>query len=185
MARTIHRRTGAGARINADHIVVYWAIVILVVSTGLSGIVMSWSGQLYIAPWFQLPPEFAWTIPVALDVPVATLALASLAMKSRGRLGVATWFTVIAITFTVLSSAANFLYVYDHSHLVDYRAWAGACGKAVAPFITLVMTEVLGALITRPKTIAKPKRRRAAAKSPARRSTPVVAAAAAIDEKAA
>ena len=156
-------RTGAGARINADNIWVYRVIVILVIATGLSGIVMSWSGQLYIAPWFQLPPEFAWTIPVALDVPVATLALASLAMKSRGRNGVARWFVTVAIAFTVLSSAANFLYVYDHSHLADFRAWAGAVGKAVAPFITLVMTEVLGALVTRPKALPRKKARRKAA----------------------
>lgn len=176
MARTLHRRTGAGARINADHIVVYWAIVVLVIATGLSGIVMSWSGQLYIAPWFRLAPEFAWTVPLALDVPVATLALASLAMKSRGRDGVSRWFVTIAIAFTILSSAANFLYVFDASHLHDYRAWAGTIGKAFAPFITLVMTEVLGALITRPKPVPKRKRRAPAAKKPAQsRPTAVVA----------
>jgi hypothetical protein len=144
-------RTGAGARINADNIWVYRTIIILVIATGLSGIIMSWSGQLYIAAWFYLPPVFSWTVPVAFDLPIATLALASLAMKSRGRDGAAKWFTAIAILFTVLSSAANFLYVADHSGLNDYQAWTGAVGKAFAPFITLIMTEVLGALITRPK----------------------------------
>ncbi len=168
-------RTGAGARINADNIWVYRAIVVLVVATGLSGIVMSWSRQLYIAPWLRLQPEFAWTVPVALDGPVATLALASLAMKSRGRMWASQWFTVLALAFTVLSAAANFLYVYDHSHLADYRAWAGALGKAVAPFITLVMTEVLGALVTRPKPV--PRKRKAAAKkrAAARHSAPAAA----------
>lgn len=165
-------RTGAGARINADNIWVYRAIVILVIAVGLSGIVMSWSGQLYIAPWFQLPDVLAWTVPVAFDVPVATLALASLAMKSRGRDGVARWFVTIAVVFTVLSAAANFLYVADHSHLANYQAWTGAVGKAVAPFITLAMTEVLGALITRPKVV---RRRKAATKrkAVARHAAPV------------
>ena len=49
-----------------------------------------------------------------------------------------------------VNPAANFLYVESHTHLIDYQAWTGAVGKAVAPFITLVMTEVLGALVTRP-----------------------------------
>jgi hypothetical protein len=160
-------RTGAGARINADHYFVYLAIVVLVIATGLSGVVMSWSGQLYIAPWLRLPAELAWTVPLALDVPVATLALASLAMKSRGRVPAARWFTAIAIAFTVLSSAANFLYVYDHSHLADYRAWAGAIFKAFAPFITLVMTEVLGALVMRPKPT--PRRRKTTKRNSASR----------------
>jgi len=144
------RRTGAGARINADNIWVYRVIVVLVVAAGLSGVIMSWSGQLYVAAWFQLPLEFSWTVPVAFDIPIATLALSSLAMKSRGREGTAFWFTVLAIVFTVMSSAANFLYVSSHSHLADYQAWTGAVGKAAAPFITLVMSEVLGALVTRP-----------------------------------
>jgi phage shock protein PspC (stress-responsive transcriptional regulator) len=151
-ARKVRRmRTGAGARINADNIWVYRVIVVLVVCAGLSGVIMSWSGQLYVAGWFILPPALSWTVPVAFDVPIATLALASLAMKSRGRDGVAFWFTVIALTFTAMSSAANFLYVSSHTHLLDYQAWTGAVGKGAAPFITLVMSEVLGVLVTRPK----------------------------------
>lgn len=144
-------RTGAGARINADNIWVYRVIVVLVVCAGLSGVIMSWSGQLYVAGWFLLPPALSWTVPVAFDLPIATLALASLAMKSRGRDGVAFWFTVIALTFTAMSSAANFMFVSSHTHLADYQAWTGAVGKGAAPFITLVMSEVLGALVTRPK----------------------------------
>ena len=153
---TTHR-TGAGARINADNIHVYRVIVLFVIAAGLSGVIMSWQGLLHVATWFELPPELSWTVATALDVPIATLALASLAMRSRGRNGVARWFTTVALVFTALVGTANFLYVADLSGLVDYRAWAGAIGKGIAPAITLVMTEVLGALVTRPKL---PPRRR-------------------------
>lgn len=148
-------RTGAGARINADNIHVYRVIVLLVVAAGLSGVIMSWQGLLHVAAWFELPPQLSWTVAMALDVPIATLALASLAMRSRGRNGAARWFTTVALVFTVLVGTANFLYVADISGLVDYRAWAGAIGKGLAPAITLVMSEVLGLLVTRPKNTVK------------------------------
>lgn len=164
----VKHRTGAGARINADNIWVYRIVVLLVIAAGTSGIIMSWQGLLHVAPWMLLPPALHWVVPVSLDVPIATLALASLAMRSRGRNGVARWFTSLALVFTALVGSAQFVYIATETGLLTAQDWTGAIGKTLAPGITLVMTEVLGLLVMRPRPEPRRKKpvRRAARKTP-------------------
>lgn len=159
-AAKVRRRTGSGARINMDSIHVYRTVAFIVVASALAAIIASWEGLLAAAAWLELPVELRWILPVMIDLPIAGLALGALSLKSLGRPGTAALFTATALVFTAISAAANFLYVVSIRGLNDYTDWSGAIAKGLAPAITLVMTEALGALIAKQKT----QRKRAVAK---------------------
>lgn len=166
MTRT--RKTGQGARINLDNIWIYRSVALIVVGCGLAAVAASWEGLMYVSSWLELPSYLRWILPVMIDLPIAGLALGALSLKSVGRPFTAALFTATAIVFTAMSGAANFLHVVSIRGLDDYTDWTGALGKGLAPAITLVMTEALGALIAKQKTVTKRKARKVAVRRPVR-----------------
>jgi hypothetical protein len=104
----VRHRTGAGARINADHIVLYRLIVLGIVATAFAAILTSWNGLTYVAQWQHLAPQFRWVTPVMIDVAIVVFTLGALAKRSRGE-GLLL-FQVGAYGLTGISSAANFLH---------------------------------------------------------------------------
>lgn len=162
------RRTGAGARINADHIFLYWLIVAGILATAAAAIITSWNGLIFVAEWQGLAWEWRWVTPVMIDVAIVVFTLGSLAKKSRGE---HVWlFLLGAYGLTAISSTANFLHTTALRGLDSYEDWTGALLNALAPLLILLTTEVLGALVTRPKRVA---RRRKVTKRPARRTATV------------
>ncbi len=157
MRREAHHRTGAGARINADHIILYRLIIAGIVATALAAIVTSWNGLTYVAGWQHLAPELRWVTPVMIDVAIVVFTLGALAKRSRGESLLL--FQVGAYGLTLISSAANFLHAVALSGLGDFEAYTGAALNALAPLLILLTTEVLGSLITRPKRVMRKKRR--------------------------
>lgn len=149
------RRTGSGARINMDSIVVYRMVAAIVVLSALAAVIASWDGLLYVSAWLMLPAYLSWILPVMIDLPISGLALGALSLKSLGRPFTAGLFTATAIVFVALAGAANFLYVVSARGLDDFTDWTGAIAKGLAPAITLVMTEALGALIAKQKVVRK------------------------------
>lgn len=160
----VHHRTGAGARINADHIVLYRLIVAGILATAAAAIVTSWNGLIYVAAWQQLVPGLRWVTPVMIDVAIVVFTLGDLAKKSRGESAVL--FIVGKYSLTAISSAANFAHTVSISGLGDFQAVTGACLNTIAPPLILLTTEVLGALITRPKRIPRKKSGRRTALKP-------------------
>jgi uncharacterized membrane protein len=150
-------RTGAGARINADHVAVYWAINTGVVATVLVGIVASWDGLIHVSEWGVFPAGAGVLLPILIDLPISVLALASLALKSRGRPGISAVMLGLSILFTSFAGVANFIYVADSVGLDNYRDYTAAIFKALAPAIQLVMVEVLGVLVAKPPAMERTK----------------------------
>jgi hypothetical protein len=144
-------RTGAGARLNADHIWIYRLVVAGVMASALAAIISSWSGLLFVASWWTLPNDLRWVLPLGIDVPIFTFAIGALALRSRGDRWQAVGFTVVALVFTAASATANFAHVASVRGLHDYTDWIGASGSAAMPLITMITTEALGQLVTRPK----------------------------------
>lgn len=172
------RRTGAGARINADHIGLYWLIVAGILATAGAAIITSWNGLIYVAVWQGLTEEWRWVTPVMIDVAIVVFTLGSLAKKSRGENLVL--FVLGAYGLTAISSAANFLHTIALRGLDDFEDWTGAALNALAPLLILLTTEVLGALVTRPKRA--PRKRRASRKPAARKPATVATIHAVQDE---
>ena len=143
-------RTGAGARISFDHIVVYRVIVAGVIASIIAGVIASWDGLVHVAEWGIFPTELRLMLPILIDLPISVLALAALALKSRGRPGASAGMLALSIVFTAFAGVANFVYVVDSVGLDDYRDWTAAIFKALAPAIQLVMVEVLGVLVSKP-----------------------------------
>jgi hypothetical protein len=155
--RTRRPRTGAGSRISADHVAVYWAINIGVTATVVVGIVASWDGLIHVSEWGVFPAGAGVLLPILIDLPISVLALASLALKSRGRPGVSAVMLILSILFTSFAGVANFIYVADSVGLDDYRDYTAAIFKALAPAIQLVMVEVLGVLVAKPPAMERTK----------------------------
>jgi len=148
MTTRTHHRTGAGARLNADHIGLYRLIVGGVIVTLLAAVLTSWNGLVFVAGWQHLPEFMRWLTPVMIDVPLIVLTLVRLALKSRGeRSGGLFW---LALGLTAFSSMANFLHTSELAGLESVGAWVGSITNALAPFLILMMTEVLGMVVTRP-----------------------------------
>jgi len=83
-----------------------------------------------------------------IDVPLIVLTLVRLALKSRGeRSSQLFW---LALGLTAFSSVANFLHTTEIGGLASVGAWVGSITNAIAPFLILMMTEVLGMVVTRP-----------------------------------
>ncbi len=156
------RRTGAGARINADHINLYWLIVAGIMATATAAIITSWNGLVYVAQWQQLAPEWRWVTPVMIDVAIVVFTLGALAKRSRGESLLL--FQIGAYGLTAISSTANFLHTVAIGGLSSFEDYTGAGLNALAPLLILLTTEVLGSLITRPKRVVKKKARRPVAR---------------------
>ena len=162
-----HHRTGAGARINADHIWLYRLIVLGVVVAAGAAIVTSWNGLVFVAEWQGLPWALRPITPVMIDVPIVVLTLGALAKRSRGESPAL--FLTLALILTGVSAAANFLHSAAVRGLGDYTDWSGAILNGIAPGLVLMTTEVLGSLVTRPKRVTR------ARKTKRRRRTPAAA----------
>jgi hypothetical protein len=160
-----HHRTGAGARINADHIVLYRLIILGVVAAAAASIFTSWNGLVYVAEWQGIPTAWRGVTPVMIDVPIVVLTLGALAKRSRGESPKP--FLALAIVLTALSSSANFMHTVALRGLADYTGWSGAILNAIAPALVLLTTEVLGALITKPKRMRRPSTKRRRRRKPA------------------
>lgn len=161
-------RTGAGARINADSIHLYRLIVAGILATATAAIITSWNGLIYVAGWQGLAVEWRWVTPVMIDVAIVVFTLGKLAKVSRGE-GRAL-FTLGAYGLTAISSAANFLHTVALQGWDDFEDATGAALNALAPLLILLTTEVLGALVTRPKRVV---RRRKPVKRGTRKPAPV------------
>ncbi|MDE2100830.1 MAG: hypothetical protein KGL39_26525 [Patescibacteria group bacterium] len=142
---------------NADHIAVYWAINTGVIATVLVGMIASWGGLTHVSDWGVFPAGAGLLLPVLIDLPISVLALASLALKSRGRPFVAGVMLALSILFTSFAGVANFIYVADSVGLDNYRDYTAAIFKGLAPAIQLVMVEVLGVLVAKPPAMERTK----------------------------
>lgn len=157
MTLTKHR-TGAGARINADHIWLYRLVVAGILVAAAAAVITSWNGLVFVAEWQGLPSELRPVTPVMIDVPIIVLTLGALAKRSRGESPAL--FLVLALALTGVSAAANFLHTVAQRGLDDYADWGGAILNALAPGLVLLTTEVLGSLVTRPKRAVRRRTRR-------------------------
>ena len=149
-------RTGAGARLNPDHINMQRLVVVGVVIGFLASILTSWNGLAAVAEWQGLAPAWRWLTPLMIDSPIVVLTLAGLILRKREQ---STWLvTVGAYGLTAVSAIANFMHTVSIRGLDSADDWAGAFINALAPFLVLLSTEVLGSLITRPRGPSKAER---------------------------
>lgn len=163
------RRTGATTRKTADTVTNYKLVQAGVLVTLAAAIVTSWNGLMFVGGWQHL--EGAWRIvtPLMIDVPLVTLTVVHLILRARGQGSVAVH--MLKYSLTVYSSAANFAHSVDVGGLATLPAWGGALTNALAPFLILTMTEVLGLIMAKPKVTeaqieaAKKKRATAARKA--------------------
>jgi len=167
------RRTGAGTRINPDHINMQRLVVVGVVIAFLASVMTSWNGLVAVAEWQGLPTAWRWLTPLMIDVPIVVLTLAGLILRKRED---ATWLVDVgAYTLTSVSAIANFMHTESVRGLGTPESWAGAIINALAPFLVLLSTEVLGGLITKPRRVSKQVHSRAKPKAAKPRSAPNVA----------
>lgn len=171
-----HHRTGAGARLNADHIALYHLSVWGTIFVAAAAVAISWNGLSAAAAWLLLPPHLTWLLPAALDVTIVVFTLATLARRSRGE-GVAL-LLLGAYGLTAISAATNALHVWlesprdlttatnaanaanattptdlaatDLAATATLEIYVGTALAALAPMLILLTTEVLGTIITKP-----------------------------------
>ena len=161
----MRHRTGAGARINPDHINMQRLVVLGVLVAFAASVLTSWNGLVAVAAWQHLAPEWRWLTPLMIDVPIVILTLAGLILRARQESTVLV--DIGAFGLTTISSAANFLHTVSLGGLGTFEAWAGACINALAPFLVLMSTEVLGGLITRSRRADREARAKERAKAKA------------------
>lgn len=162
MTRGVKHRTGAGAAINPDHVVMHRAIVLGVAVTLLAAVMTSWHGLSLIAEWQGLPEPMRWLTPVMVDVPLVVLTAARGALAKRGIRARGMLAGIVALT--VFSSAANVAHTLAGADLASVPLWGGAITNGLAPWLILAMTEVLWLVVTRhpapPRPPAKPRPKR-------------------------
>lgn len=162
------RRTGAGTRINPDHVSMHIVTVIGVVIVFTAALLTSWQGLVWVAAQQQLAPEWRWITPIMIDVPIVVMTVAGIVFRQRRD---TTWLVNAgAVLLTAISSAANFLHTVSIAGLGTFEAWIGATINALAPWLVLLTTEVLGALITRPRREDREARRKERGKAKAARA---------------
>lgn len=148
-------RTGAGARMNADALVLYRAVNAGVIIAAAAAIGVSWSGLYAVGAWLLLEPTWAWLVPVMIDVPIVVMTLGMLAKRSRGE---SLWLmSIAAYGLTAVSSAANFIHVAadERTDMTTVQGWLGSGVAGLAPMLVLLTTEVLGSLVTKPPRATK------------------------------
>lgn len=161
--KTRHR-TGAASAVNPDHVGWHRVIVVGVLLSLIAAIATSWNGLVFVGktqllPW---PPTTAFMI----DVPLVVLTLARGALRKRGIRARGLLWGILALT--IYSSAANFLHTVSEAGFDTIAQRLGATSNALAPWLILVMTEVLWLVVTRP---IRPRAPRAKAKARRQRST--------------
>jgi hypothetical protein len=164
------RRTGSADTINPDHINMHRLIVAGVIAALGAAVVTSWSGLTYIAGWQLLPPYLLWVTPVMIDVPLIVLTLARGALGKRGLRS--PWLIVLIIGLTLYSSLANFSHSATLGGLASLAAIIGAATNALAPWLILMMTEVLWLVTTRQKRPTAKAKRPVAKRSPRAKQPP-------------
>jgi hypothetical protein len=143
--------TGRGYRVGGDHPALHWIVVVGTILTGIASFMISFTSLLAVAVWQRTPKEFHALTPVMVDLPVIVFSVATMIFKYREQVG-AMWFARILSWFvTALSSGANFLHTASISGLATYEDWIGASFNGLAPIFVYCSTEILAALITRPK----------------------------------
>jgi hypothetical protein len=117
-----------------------------------AAVATSWSGLTFVAQWQLLPVYLLWLTPVMIDVPLIVLTLARGALAKRQVS--ARWLLVFIVGLTLFSSSANFAHTVDASGFGSLPAYVGSAMNALAPWLILLMTEVLWLVTTRQKISA-------------------------------
>lgn len=149
-SRRAHR-TGQSETINPDNIRMHRAIVAGVIVSLAAAVATSWSGLTFIAGWQLLPLELRWLTPVMIDVPLIVLTLSRGALAKRGV--EARWILVFIVGLTAFSSFANIAHTIDGA-TAELSVYVGAATNGLAPWLILLLTEVLWLVITKQKPSA-------------------------------
>lgn len=163
-------RTGAAARMNPDDIRMARSVLAGTAAFGAAAFVVSFGGQLAMAPYTRLQPELYWFVPFVIEAPIILLSFMIAVFKRRKQSTAMPWIIVLALT--AISSAINFLHVYIESGgLPGPGDWAGAAVMGLAPWLVLLLFEEFVRLAVRP-TIEAPETAPAARKpAPNRKGT--------------
>lgn len=160
-------RTGAGARMNPDDIRLARGVLAGTAAFGAAAFVVSFGGQLAMAPYTQLQPALYWFVPFVIEAPIILLSFMIAVFRRRKQSTAMPW--VIVLALTALSSAINGLHVYIESDgLPTPGDVAGAVVMALAPWLVLLLFEEFVRLAVRP-TVEHPE---APAAAPAARKAP-------------
>lgn len=183
------RRTGAGALVNPDNIVVYTVAVSLLALGSLAPLIASVDGLLHVAAWY-MRPELQWTLPFAFDVLMIGSAITALALRRRHARIEATAATLL--TLVLASAWANWLQKYVELDQSTVEGQASPWIKAAMPLLTFVGFEVIAMITSTRKQGENAPLRRAredvkrlkgelrAVRRDARRSVPVASVAASL-----
>ena len=144
---SLARRTGSGATINIDNVVVHYVAVILLSAAVLAGGTGSIEGLWHAASWAE-PVELQWTLPTAVDVFLVGTALLSLIFRRRRKIGAAILAAAVTIALVSFSSFVNYqrsMSVWDPATDPDCL---GPVIKAAMPWLLLVALELLAMLLS-------------------------------------
>lgn len=159
-------RTGSAARMNPDDIRLARFVLTGTAAFGAAAFIVSFGGQLAMAPYTRLQPELFWFVPFVIEAPIILLSFMIAVFRRRKQSTAMPWIIVLALT--ALSSGINFLHVWIESGgLPEPGDWAGATVMALAPWLVLLLFEEFVRLAVKP-TIEAPEPAPAAA----RRTTP-------------
>lgn len=149
--RPVHR-TGQAETINPDNIRMHRTVVAGTIVSLSAAVAVSWSGLTFIAGWQLLPPMLLWLTPVMIDVPLIVLTLSRGALTKRGVQ--ARWILWFIIALTAFSSFANIAHTIDGQDATELSVRVGAATNGLAPWLILLLTEVLWLVITKQKPSA-------------------------------
>jgi hypothetical protein len=143
------RRTGAAARMNPDDIRMARGVLVGTALFGGAAFVVSFGGQLAMAPYTQLQPGLYWFVPFIVEAPIILLSFMIAVFRRRKQHTAIPWIIIIALT--VLSSAINVAHVYIESDgLQTLGDRFGAVVMGIAPILVLVLFEEFVRLAVRP-----------------------------------
>ena len=164
MTKTLSRRTGAGAAINPDHVMMHRLIIFGVTVALAAAVLTSWNGLILVGQWQLLPSDLRWLTPVMVDVPLIVLTLARGALRKRGIAAKGLLWGIVALT--VFSSTANALHVIAETDGASIQVVIGALTDALSPWLILAMTEVLWLVVTKPIKARKARGKSKSARRP-------------------
>lgn len=165
-------RTGAGATINPDNIVMFRIAAVLVGVVFLASAITSSFGLYAVGLAQGLPPLFAWTTPVMIDVAIVVFTMVAMIQKRRGNMFARLFASFSVALAALLSVGLNFLHSYYEIGVADLASATGTGVNTIAPLFIWVTTEMLVMLVTKtpPVTRAVPVPRTSAARSKAKTS---------------
>lgn len=142
-------RTGAGARMNPDDIRVARGVLVGTALFGVAAFIVSFGGQLAMAPYTRLQPELYWFVPFVIEAPIILLSFMIAVFRRRKQHTALPWIMMLALTAT--SSAINALHVWIESGgLPEPGDVAGAAIMGLAPWLVLLLFEEFVRLSVRP-----------------------------------